>query len=82
MDGLIEAKGEVAALLERVRRGETLTITQGGRPVARLVATPRISDEEIQADLQALRALRDGIEARSGKVTWEELKADRDLGRR
>lgn len=53
MDGMIEAKGEVAALLERVRRGETLTITQGGRPVARLVATPRISDEEIQADLQA-----------------------------
>lgn len=38
MDGIVEAPGEMAALLERVRRGEEITITQSGRPVARLVA--------------------------------------------
>ena len=40
MDGTVgayEAKTRLAALLDRVENGETLTITRNGRPVARLV---------------------------------------------
>lgn len=52
MDGTLEAGPGMKDLLERVRRGETLTITEGGRPVARLVPTasaprPRRSEEEV-----------------------------------
>ena len=35
--GAYEAKTHLARLLDRVSRGETLTITRRGRPVARLV---------------------------------------------
>jgi prevent-host-death family protein len=42
--GSYEAKTHLPRLLERVERGETITITRHGRPVARLVpavSTPR-----------------------------------------
>ena len=82
MDGIVEAPGEMAALLERVRRGEEITITQSGRPVARLVAAGVRPSAKAQAVFDDCKDLRDAIERRSGKVTWEELKVDRDLGRR
>ena len=38
--GVYEAKTHLARLLERVRHGESLTITRHGAPVARLVPVP------------------------------------------
>ena len=43
--GAFEAKTQLSKLLERVRRGELITITRHGTPVARLVpaeSTPSI----------------------------------------
>ena len=43
--GAYEAKTHLPRLLERVRRGESVTITKHGRPVARLVPVA-VDDEE------------------------------------
>ncbi len=65
MDGTVgahEATAQLSALLERVARGESLTITRDGRPVARLVPvgtppaqTGRVSDS-LRARRETLRA--------------------------
>jgi prevent-host-death family protein len=80
MDGTIEARPEWKDLLDRVRQGETLTLTEGGRPVAKLApagASSARSDAEVERIKQAFEDFRarhtlDGI-------SWKEL---RDEGRR
>ncbi|MGA8028813.1 MAG: type II toxin-antitoxin system prevent-host-death family antitoxin [Bryobacteraceae bacterium] len=39
--GAFEAKTHLGELLDRVERGESVTITRHGKPVAQLVPTPR-----------------------------------------
>ena len=56
--GACEAKTHLPRLLERIMRGESLTITRHGRPVARLV--PVDDDRD-----RALRASRRLLERRS-----------------
>jgi prevent-host-death family protein len=77
--GAFEAKNTLGALLDRVERGDQVLITRHGRPVARLVPSAGGIDR-----VQAAAALA-RIDARAstlkGKVTWEELKLDRDAGR-
>lgn len=55
--GAYEAKTRFSELIERVQRGEAVTITKHGTPVARLVGiTPaKWSVEEIVADVERLR---------------------------
>jgi prevent-host-death family protein len=45
---ITEAKNQLSALIDRVRHGETIVITDRGRPVARLVSalTEAIEDPE------------------------------------
>ena len=57
--GAYEAKTHLPRLLERVVRGESLTITRHGRPVARLVP---VEDDDRE---RALRASRRILERRS-----------------
>lgn len=47
--GVAEAKNNFTQLLERVERGETVTITRHGKPVAELRATPKLTLEERRA---------------------------------
>jgi prevent-host-death family protein len=66
--GVYDAKTQLPRLLEEVERGETVTITRHGRPVARLVpvgARRRSASEAIEA-LLAFRAEHtlDGLEVR------------------
>ena len=51
--GAYHAKTHLPKLLERVRRGESVTITKHGRPVARLV--PVAADDEERARQAANR---------------------------
>ena len=53
--GAYEAKTHLPKLLERVSRGESLTITRRGRPVARLV--PVEDDERKRAQRAAARII-------------------------
>ena len=78
--GAFEAKNKLAALLDRVERGEEIVITRHGKAVARLV--PNVGG----AGLSQARAAAERITARAqrlqvGGFHWDDLKADRDTGR-
>lgn len=66
--GTLEARNSLSALLERVAKGEEITITRHGKPVARLVPPARSEEQRAKAR-EAARAI---IEMRKG------VKPDRD----
>ena len=73
-----EAKAHLLRLLDEVERGETVTITRHGRPIARLAPEPGRRKSDIEAAIEAIRT----IGRRNGKITAEELISARDEGRR
>ena len=70
----VEAKTHLSALLERVVKGETITITRNGVPVARLAPLirqhrrPRLSHREV---VDGMRALRERI--KPGTINIRDL---------
>ena len=58
--GAYEAKTHLSALLDRVERGERVTITRHGRPVAVLVPPPGVPDRTAGEAVAALLELRRG----------------------
>jgi prevent-host-death family protein len=76
--GAFEAKTHLSALLERVERGESITITKHGRPVARLVPVGGGPDRAERAEaIRRLKELRAGVT--TGGIGWKVL---RDAGRK
>jgi prevent-host-death family protein len=73
----VEAQTQFAALLERVERGETLTITRHGKPVAKLVRVEQRDPVEIEAAIKRIKELASGQTL--GGLDWREL---RDEGRK
>lgn len=75
--GSFEAKTHFAALLERVAKGETITITRHGVPVARLVPA---SGRPVRSRDEVLQDLEEFGKGRSlGGITFRQLI---DEGRR
>ncbi|MGN6145301.1 MAG: type II toxin-antitoxin system Phd/YefM family antitoxin [Mesorhizobium sp.] len=83
--GAFEAKNRLGALLDLVERGEEVTITRHGKPVAKLVA-PATSEtqqqkpfdkEAAKAAVEAIREMRKGVTL--GGISVRELI---DEGRR
>jgi prevent-host-death family protein len=72
-----EASGRFPALLERVAKGEKVVITQGGKPVAQLVAINAIDQANVNNAVEELKRLRKGTTL--GGLSWKKL---RDEGRR
>lgn len=72
--GAFEAKTHFSRLLLRVKKGEVITITKQGEPVAKLVPI----DEELQqvgsrhAAVKAIRELRKGVTL-GKKLTVKQL---------
>ena len=62
------AKTHLSALLDEVARGETIIITERGRPVARLTAPEAPDREAAAAAAKALRNLRTGQGTRLDRV--------------
>lgn len=58
--GAFEAKTHLAHLLDQVERGETITITRHGKPVARLVPVGGSSRDERRRAIAQLKELRSG----------------------
>ncbi len=58
--GAYEAKTHLPALLERVARGEQITITKHGRPVARLVPVDRNGPDRRREAVARLKEFRKG----------------------
>lgn len=79
--GAFEAKTKLSELLDMVERGEEVTITRHGEPVARLVPV-RAVDE--QARLRNLISEIKQTRAESGlsRTTVDEILAWRKEGRR
>jgi prevent-host-death family protein len=60
--GAFEAKNTLGSLLDEVERGEEITITRRGKPVARLISVDTlVSRERALAALQEVKALRRGV---------------------
>jgi len=79
--GAFQAKNTLGSLLDRVENGEEVLITRHGKPVARLVPTVSPNDQaRAHAALARIRAR--AIEANLGPFDWEEIKKDRDVGRK
>ena len=55
--GTLEARNSFSALLERVEKGEEITITRHGKPVARLV--PATVTHDVEKAREAARGLRE-----------------------
>ena len=76
--GAFDAKNKLAALLDRVEKGEEIVITRHGRAVARLVPdTGGVDRVKARAAAERIRSRAKA----SGGFNWDDLKADRDLGR-
>jgi prevent-host-death family protein len=75
--GSYEAKTHLPRLLERVERGETITITRHGKAVARLVpakaTTPR---PDVVEAIEALRAFQEKEGPKLGGLSVRALIAE------
>jgi len=58
--GAYEAKTHFSELLQRVRRGERITITHHGVPVAVLVPVESVSAQPVHEVIAAMQAFRRG----------------------
>lgn len=74
--GAFEAKTHLSALLERVAKGESFTITRHGAPVA--VLAPVEPDDKIRREA-AIERLKTFAKGRRLDGDWREM---RDAGRR
>jgi prevent-host-death family protein len=78
--GAFEAKTHFSQLLERVQRGEEITITRRGRPVARLV--PAGVNHDPEAAMAIFRRLRERAKQQGApKFDWAEWKSYVGTGR-
>lgn len=58
--GAYEAKTHLPALLERVQRGEQITITKHGKPIARLVPIRRSGPDRRREAIEKLKEFSKG----------------------
>ena len=73
---LANAKAQLSDLVERAMRGEDVTITRRGKPVARIVAIER---KPKPIDFAALRALRESMPMQAETAgTWLRKVRDSD----
>jgi prevent-host-death family protein len=56
--GLFDAKTHLSSLVERVAKGERITITKHGTPVAVLVPTDRRGNKDLKRVAEEIRAIR------------------------
>ena len=69
--GAFDAKTHLPALLERVSRGERITITKHGVPIAMLIPAGQSERRQPKEIVDEIRQLRKGT--RLGKLTVREL---------
>jgi len=78
--GVLDAKNRLSELVAAAQRGEEVIITKRGEPVARLEPVRKgMTADEAEALMQRVRSRRQSL---GFTTTWDELRADRDEGRR
>ena len=78
--GAYEAKTKFSELLERAEKGERITITRHGKPVAELAPAKVRDVERAREAAKKIRALRKEIG--HVDVTWEQIKRWQNEGRK
>ena len=76
--GAFEAKTHFSQLLELAEKGETITITRHGKPVAKLV--PAVDEAAVRRRHEAAQQLKEF--AKTHSLGWLDWKALRDEGRK
>jgi prevent-host-death family protein len=71
--GTFHAKTHFSQLLERVAKGEEITITRHDRPVARLVPAERPSREDIASIFRKMDSLRQSLPKPRAKTSLKDL---------
>jgi prevent-host-death family protein len=79
--GIQELKTNPARIFARVVQGETLMVTQRGRPVGRIVP-PVPTREEVIAAAEGLKTLRREIVAQGGGISAEQIVSSTHEGHR
>jgi len=72
--GVYEAKTQLPRLLDEVERGESVTITRHGRPVARLVPVSGRRRRSVRQAIEAIEEFRK--EHALGRLTTRQLIAE------
>ncbi len=72
--GIYEAKVKLSELLERVEAGQEITITNHGRPVARLVAVPTRTRKQLRDLIEETKSLRRNVKI--GRVSLRKIVED------
>jgi len=80
--GAYEAKTHLPKLLERVARGERITITKHGKPIAELIPTNQPDLEQRRKAWDELNALRGDLKARGMGASRAEILSWIKEGRR
>ena len=77
--GTLEAKNNLSKLLDMVERGEEVTITRNGKPVARLVAPAIDEDRRARAfaAMESIKAIRKTVKPVEGVSTKELINEGR-----
>ena len=71
--GSYEAKTHLPKLLDRVEKGESITITKRGKPVAKLVPAGDIGRGDVQSVIAAFRAYSTRQGRTMGGLTIREM---------
>ncbi|MCX6924947.1 MAG: type II toxin-antitoxin system prevent-host-death family antitoxin [Verrucomicrobia bacterium] len=71
--GAFHAKTHFSQLLERVAKGEEITITKHDHPVARLVPADRPSREHVATIFRRMDAFRQSLPKPKGKESLRDL---------
>ncbi len=79
--GAFEAKTKLSELLDRVERGEEVTITRHGKPIARLVADRAETQTDTEALVQKFRMMRERLRREGVTFTREEVIRLKNEGR-
>jgi len=77
-----EAKTHLPARLDRVARGESITIIRRGKPVAELRPAGGADPARLQAALERLERLRRTRSSAGKPIIVEEILAAKSYGRR
>lgn len=77
--GAFEAKTHFSKLLERAEKGEEITITRRGKPVAKIV--PAAATHDVAKALASIKRVRERAKARKLQITPEEIKEYINEGR-
>jgi prevent-host-death family protein len=80
--GTYAAKTHLGALLERVARGESITITRRGKPVAELRPVGNSNPARLQTAMERLNTLRRKRVVGHAPIGIDEIVAAKNDGRR